>query len=194
MAMVKEREQIQTQLQRQVRSAPSRQWERWNKPSANNSNNRSHSQKTLLQPSTQTSKPAYKRSYQDFVLTKAHDYQKASRFSGTFSSTSRPFPYPIFDIGQFILPATLKPAIGLRKQERLLLAERSDLLNYEFAETLSDAQAARLHQVETLLDRIEDQDPVEREADRRLAQTGDKLDEILALLRSLPRRTSEDTL
>lgn len=86
------------------------------------------------------------------------------------------------------------PYVTNGSQERLLLLEeRATLLDCEFAGTLSNAQAARLHQVEVLLDQIEDQDPVEREADRRLAQTGDKLDEILTLLRSLPRRTSEDT-
>lgn len=80
------------------------------------------------------------------------------------------------------------PYVTNGSQERLLLLEeRATLLDCEFAGTLSNAQAARLHQVEVLLDQIEDQDPVEREADRRLAQTGDKLDEILTLLRSLPR-------
>jgi hypothetical protein len=81
-----------------------------------------------------------------------------------------------------------------QQQERVLLAERSALLDLENADTISDAQATRLRQVEAQLDRLEDQDPVEQEADRRLAQTGDKLDEILSLLRSLPRKEAQDCI
>ena len=36
------------------------------------------------------------------------------------------------------------------------------------------------------------QDPGEQEADRQQARTGDQLDEILALLRSLPRKDATD--
>ena len=85
------------------------------------------------------------------------------------------------------LPPVPAPVTG-HEQERQLLAERSALLDCADAGTITDAQIARLRQVEADLDRLEDQDPAEQEADRRLAQTGDKLDEILALLRSLPRR------
>ncbi len=90
-----------------------------------------------------------------------------------------------------VLTANLPPIMD-RERERLLLEERAALLDREDAGTLSDTQAARLHQVEAQLDQLEDQDPVEQEADRRLARTGDKLDEILALLRSLPRKDSEE--
>ncbi len=84
------------------------------------------------------------------------------------------------------------PPVTDRERERRLLEERSALLDGEDAGTLSDAQAARLRQVEADLDRLEDQNPIDQEADRRLAQTGDKLDEILALLRSLPRKDSKE--
>ena len=84
------------------------------------------------------------------------------------------------------------PLVSDRDREGVLLRERAALLDLEDAGILSDAQAARLHQIEAQLDRIEDQDPIEQEADRRIAQTGDKLDEILSLLRSLPRRDPED--
>ena len=82
------------------------------------------------------------------------------------------------------------PFVTAWSQQRSLLEERSILLDYKFAGTLSEAQAARLSHIKNLLDALEDQNPVEQEADRRLAQTGDKLGEILALLRSLPLRAS----
>lgn len=82
------------------------------------------------------------------------------------------------------------PVVTAWSQQRSLLEERSILLDYKFAGTLSEAQAARLSHIKNLLDALEDQNPVEQEADRRLAQTGDKLGEILALLRSLPLRAS----
>ena len=90
-----------------------------------------------------------------------------------------------------VLTSNLPPVTD-RGQERRLLEERAALLDREDAGTLPVAQVARLRQVEAELDRLEDQDPVEQEADRRLAQTGDKLDEILALLRNLPRRGAEE--
>ena len=89
-------------------------------------------------------------------------------------------------------PVTNLPPAADRERERQLLAERDALLDAEDAGTLSDAQAARLRGVEAELDRLEDQDPVEQEADRRQARTGDHLDEILALLRSLPRKDAVD--
>lgn len=85
-----------------------------------------------------------------------------------------------------------QPLVTGRERERRLLEERHALLDCEDTGALSDAQAARLRQVAAQLDRLEDQDPVEQEADRRLARTGDKLDEILTLLRSLPRKGSEN--
>jgi len=96
-----------------------------------------------------------------------------------------------------VLTANLPPVPDRRldtgwEQERRLLEERDALLDREDAGMLSDAQATRLRAVEAQLDQLEDQDPVEQEADRRLAQTGDKLDEILALLRSLPRKEAEE--
>ena len=95
-----------------------------------------------------------------------------------------------------VLTANLPPmgALALtphaldRARETRLVEEYQALRDGEDAGTLSGAQAARLRQVEAELDHLEDQDPIEQEADRRLQETGDKLDEILALLRSLPRK------
>lgn len=81
-----------------------------------------------------------------------------------------------------------------RKQKQLLLEKRGALLDLEDAGTLSLAQAIHLRHIEQQLDWLEDQDPVEQEADRRLAQTGDKLDEILSLLRNLPRKDPADAV
>jgi hypothetical protein len=82
------------------------------------------------------------------------------------------------------------PLAFSQDQERVLLAERYALLELRYSAPLSDAQVARLHWIEEKLDELDDQDPVEQEADRRLAQTSNKLDEILSLLRSLPRKSS----
>ena len=81
-----------------------------------------------------------------------------------------------------------RPAISGRERQARLLEERHLLLDREEG-FLSPAQAARLRQVEAQLDFLEDQDPVEQNADRRLQETGDKLDEILSLLHSLPRNS-----
>jgi len=93
------------------------------------------------------------------------------------------------ETARMVLTSGLLPVTD---REGLLLAERGALLDRAGAGTLSGAQATRLRQIEAQLDRLEDQDPVEQEADRRLARTGDKLDEVLALLRGLPRRDAED--
>ena len=86
-----------------------------------------------------------------------------------------------------LLTANLAPIRG-REREARLVEEYHGLLDLEDNGSLSAAQTARLRQVEAELDFLEAQNPVEQEADRRLAETSDKLDEILALLRSLPRK------
>ena len=80
-----------------------------------------------------------------------------------------------------------------QQQERVLLAERYALLELGYSANLSDAQVARLRWLEAKLDQLDDQDPVEQEADRRLTQTSDKLDEILSLLRGLPRKSPKQS-
>lgn len=75
-----------------------------------------------------------------------------------------------------------------RERERRLVEEYHALVDREEHGGLSDAQQVRLRQVEAELDGLEDQDPVAQAADRRLQETSDKLDEILALLRSLPHK------
>ena len=67
------------------------------------------------------------------------------------------------------------------------MEEYHGLIDREEGGSLSAAQTARLRQVEAELDFLEAQNPVEQD-DRRLGETSDKLDEILALLRSLPRK------
>lgn len=83
---------------------------------------------------------------------------------------------------------TTDPAPPDRGRETRLVEEYHALRDQEDSGTLSGTQAARLRQVEAELDRLEDQDPIEQEADRRLQETGEKLDEVLTLLRSLPRQ------
>ena len=87
------------------------------------------------------------------------------------------------------------PALTQDRAREMRLAEECQALRaQEDDQTLSGAQAARLRQVEAELDLLEGVDPVEQEADRRLQETGDKLDEILVLLRSLPRKGPPDDL
>lgn len=81
-------------------------------------------------------------------------------------------------------------ALLIQQQERVWLDERYALLELRYSAPLSDAKVARLRWIEEKLDELDDQDPVEQEADRRLVQTSNKLDEILSLLRSLPRKSS----
>ena len=78
------------------------------------------------------------------------------------------------------------PTVLAQQQE--LLNERYALLDLEYSAPLSEAQTARLCLLEARLNELDDQDPVEQEADRRLAQTSKELDDILAYLRSLPRK------
>ncbi len=91
------------------------------------------------------------------------------------------------EVARKLLTANLPPIMG-RERETRLVEEYHSLLDREEDGSLSAAQAARLHQVEAELDFLEAQNPVEQDADRRLGETSDKLDEILALLRSLPRK------
>lgn len=88
-------------------------------------------------------------------------------------------------------PMALPAPAPDRARETRLVEECQALRAQEDDQTLSGAQAARLRQVEAELDRLEDQDPGGQEADRRLQETGDKLDEILTLLRSLPRKDAD---
>ncbi len=90
-----------------------------------------------------------------------------------------------------VLTANLPPMVSGRERETQLVQEYQALRDQAGDGTLSGAQAARLRQVEAELDFLEDQDPVEQEADRRLQETGDKLDEVLALLRGLPRKDAD---
>ena len=80
------------------------------------------------------------------------------------------------------------PTVPVQQQERVLLDERYALLDLAYSAPLSEAQTARLCWLEARLNELDDQDPVEQEADRRLAQTSKELDDILAYLRSLPRK------
>lgn len=90
------------------------------------------------------------------------------------------------------METSLPPSPILRRtREAQLVEEYHALRDQEDGGTLSGAQEAQLRQVEAELDLLEDQDPIEQEADRRLQETGDKLDEILTLLRSLPRKDAE---
>ena len=99
-----------------------------------------------------------------------------------------------------VLTANLPPMAALapplsapdRARETRLVEEYQALRGQEDDRTFSSAQTARLRQVEAELDHLEGQDPIEQEADRRLQETGDKLDEILVLLRNLPRKDAAE--
>jgi hypothetical protein len=93
------------------------------------------------------------------------------------------------NLPSMVVPAPSTPTQNHVRQTRLV-EEYHAFLDQADRETLSPAQTIRLRQVQEELDHLEDQDPIEQAADRRLQETGDKLDEILALLRSLPKKES----
>jgi hypothetical protein len=61
-------------------------------------------------------------------------------------------------------------------------------------EDLSEAQAARLWEVQTQLDTLDAQDPHEQTINARIKQTYDELDAILIHLRSLSANTSQEQI
>ena len=74
--------------------------------------------------------------------------------------------------------------------EQALMQEYRALTTQERQGELTDAHSDRLREVTAALDELEAQDPVEQEADRRVKETSDKLDQMLRLLQSLPRKKS----
>lgn len=78
-----------------------------------------------------------------------------------------------------------------REQEEAWVQEYQALAAQERHGPLSAAQAHRLREVTAALDALEAQDPAAQEADRRIQETGDKLDEMLTLLRNLPRKNAD---
>lgn len=83
------------------------------------------------------------------------------------------------------------PRVPLWEQEQGLVQEYQALTTQERQGQLTNAQSDRLREVTAALDELEAHDPVEQEAERRVKETGDKLDQMLWLLRSLPRKTAE---
>lgn len=83
------------------------------------------------------------------------------------------------------------PQVPDREQEEAWVQEYQALAAQESHGQLSAAQAYRLREVTAALDALEAQDPAAQEADRRTQETGDKLDEMLTLLRNLPRKNAE---
>ena len=84
------------------------------------------------------------------------------------------------------------PRVPRWEQEQGLVQEYQALTTQERQGQLSATQAYRLREVMAALDRLEAQDPAEQEMDRRTQEVSSKLDEMLALLRSLPRRDAEE--
>ena len=192
MATAKERERPQGQ---EVPTLPKRRQD-WRLPSKREEQKFHGTEKILLSPSMTAEKPASMRSSNRHTRLRSKNpivHPQKSRTSWLLDARK---PKP--DLG---LRSTLTEVVretfttgwsfpASQRQERVLLAERYALLELRYSAPLSDAQVARLHWIEEKLDELDDQDPVEQEADRRLAQTSDKLDEILSLLRSLPRKSS----
>ena len=85
------------------------------------------------------------------------------------------------------------PRVPVWEQEQGLVQEYQALTTQERQGQLTEAQVIRLREVTAALDEIEAHDPVEQEAERRVQDTSDKLDQMLLLLRSLPKKTAQDT-
>lgn len=83
------------------------------------------------------------------------------------------------------------PRVPLWEQEQGLVQEYQALTTQERHGQLTEAQFVRLREVTAALDELEAHDPVEQEAERRVKETSDKLDQMLLLLRNLPRKTAE---
>ena len=80
----------------------------------------------------------------------------------------------------------------MREQEQAWVQEYQALAAQERRGQLSAAQAHRLREVTAALDELEEHDSMEQEAERRTQEISGKLDQMLALLRSLPRRDDEE--
>ena len=83
------------------------------------------------------------------------------------------------------------PRVPVWEQEQAWVQEYQGLAAQERRGQLSDAQAHRLREVMAALDGLEAQDPAEQDADRRAQEISGKLDQMLALLQSLPRRDAQ---
>lgn len=80
----------------------------------------------------------------------------------------------------------LSDALVDEASEEELREEYRQLISLELRGGLSEPQAARLHQIVVELDSLDTQSPAAQEMAQRLDETGRKLDEMLAILRSLP--------
>ena len=201
MAMTKERERPQWQ---EVPALPKRRqdWRlpnNWSLPNKREEQKSHGIRKILLGPSMNAEKSAFMRRSNRLARLRSENPIVRSQNGRTSWLLDARKLNPNSRLRDNLLEAarekfvTNSPTAPAREREEMLLKERNILLDLEDAGTLSGVQEARLYWVEAQLDQLEDQDPVEQEADRRLARTGDKLDEILSLLRSLPRKDPEDT-
>ncbi|MDQ2799802.1 MAG: hypothetical protein M3Y13_09185 [Armatimonadota bacterium] len=83
--------------------------------------------------------------------------------------------------------AVLWDALADEASDEELREEYHSLVDLELAGRLSDAQATRLAQITRELDERDAQSPAAQAMRERLDETGRKLDEMLAILQSLPR-------
>lgn len=85
-----------------------------------------------------------------------------------------------------LIETLLLDALADEASEEELREEYHQLVALELRGELSDAQAARLRRVMQELDGLDTHSPAAQAMSLRLEETGRKLDEMLALLRSLP--------
>ncbi len=82
--------------------------------------------------------------------------------------------------------ALLLNALSDEASEAELREEYRQLVAVELRNNLSASQASRLHQITAALDDLDAHSPAAQAMSLRLDETGRKLDEMLALIRSLP--------
>jgi len=85
-----------------------------------------------------------------------------------------------------LIETLLLDALADEASEEELHEEYHQLVALKLKDELSDAQAARLRLVTQSLDDLDMASPAAQAMSERLDETGRKLDEMLALLRSLP--------
>lgn len=98
---------------------------------------------------------------------------------GTRDSPNEPKHPPASEIRPEESSPSLNPSLS---PEETLLEEYHDLVDQEMEGELSEAQAARLREVQTQLDTLDAQDPHEQAINAGIKQTGDELDAMLNYL------------
>ncbi len=87
-----------------------------------------------------------------------------------------------------VLGQAARHPLAAPQSEAGLLDEYHQLVDLQIAGRLTETQATRLRYVESRLNELDAQDPLEQVMDTRASETSRKLEEVLEALRRLPLR------